>query len=50
MKPEEVFNPNGESIEKQFSYSGYTEPCNAFVGNSTEPCTRCGFGYFSHTG
>lgn len=50
MKLEQPFSLVYETIETQSNYSGHTEQCGAFVGHPSEPCQRCGFSYYSHTG
>jgi hypothetical protein len=50
METVQAFNPNGESITIEMNYSGHTEQCGSFVGHPSEPCKRCGFSYYSHTG
>lgn len=47
MELEQVFKPK---IEVESNYSGHTEQCGTFVGHPSEPCKRCGFGYYDHTG
>ncbi|WP_299277198.1 hypothetical protein [uncultured Psychroserpens sp.] len=42
--------PTVETVKKELSYSGHSEQCGHFVGHPSEPCERCGFSYYSHTG
>ena len=50
MRPEQPLKPNLESFETMSNYGGHTEQCGAFIGHPSEPCKRCGFGYYDHTG
>jgi len=50
MKTVHTFTPKSANTEFQQSYSGHTEQCGSFVGHPSEPCKRCGFSYYSHTG
>nr|WP_321235752.1 hypothetical protein [uncultured Psychroserpens sp.] len=50
MKLEQILKPKNENIKNQFGYSGHTEQCGHFVGHPSDPCERCGFSYYSHTG
>ena len=50
MEKEQILEPTVETVNVEFSYTGHTEPCGQFIGHPSDPCERCGFSYFRHTG
>ena len=50
MELDQKLKISSNSIHTEFNYSGHTEPCGQFIGHPSEPCERCGFGYYRHIG